>query len=236
MKRDIAITAYHNSFDTTDLVMAMAPIDLVISNFATRQECDLSSLESQETFASLLSPAWNDLGPSHRYLRSLVRRYATLCEPEDDVLVELIYRASLVHDGIPDPTLTGYQTFRLHNSSSKSDHQQQQQHRPVQIRVFPQHNDVALKFWEAGACLAEYVIQYPDMVRHKRVLELGAGVGLTGIIMAGCCQSTSVHMTDYSVSCLDNMNHNIAMNRDWLQSMRQGDVKDDTVTSVSGGF
>jgi hypothetical protein len=230
MKRGIVITAFHDSFATTDLVMAMAPIDLVISNFAARQACDLSSLESQETFASMLSREWNDLGPSHRYLRSLVRRFATHCEPEDDVLVELIYRASLVNDAIPDPTVTGNQTFRL-NTSSNCDHD----HGQVKIRVFPQHNDVALKFWEAGACLAEYVVQYPDMVRHKRVVELGAGVGLTGIVMAGCCQSTSVHMTDYSVSCLENMNHNIAMNKEWLQSMRKGDVKDDTITSVSGG-
>jgi len=39
-------------------------------------------------------------------------------------------------------------------------------HDPLFIRVFPEHNDVGVrKVWEAGACLAEFLIQFPHFVR-----------------------------------------------------------------------
>jgi predicted nicotinamide N-methyase len=121
--------------------------------------------------------------------------------------------------------MTGYQSFRV--GSDTSNHH-------LKIRVFPQHNDVALKVWEAGACLAEYLMAYPDMVANKRVIELGAGVGLTGLVMAACCQPISVYMTDYSATCLENMNHNIAINQKWIQHCRGAlGNHEDVVTWVS---
>ena len=37
---------------------------------------------------------------------------------------------------------------------------------PLFIRVFPEHNDVGVrKVWEAGACLAEFLIQFPHFVQ-----------------------------------------------------------------------
>jgi len=202
------------SFTTKDLVLAMAPVDIVVAKFL-EATCDQSRLEQQGLFSAIIHQEWNcnEHGPSHRYLRALVRKMvATMdSDPEDDALVEFIYQASLVSDAIPDPAMTGYQSFRV--GSDTSNHH-------LKIRVFPQHNDVALKVWEAGACLAEYLMAYPDMVANKRVIELGAGVGLTGLVMAACCQPISVYMTDYSATCLENMNHNIAINQKWIQHCR----------------
>ena len=49
-------------------------------------------------------------------------------------------------------------TFRIPSSSTKDDND------ILQIRTFPYHNDVGVaKVWEAGACLAEYIIYNPQL-------------------------------------------------------------------------
>jgi hypothetical protein len=83
------------------------------------------------------------------------------------------------------------------------------------IRVFPHHNQVGLqKVWEAGACLAEFVHQYPEHIRNKKVVEWGAGVGLTGFIVDRI-GAERVHLTDgTSALVLDNLTHNVSLYQD----------------------
>jgi predicted nicotinamide N-methyase len=136
----------------------------------------------------------------------------TLAELIADHVVESAAGGGVGGGDAPDPDANGYVSFRLPQQDSDN---------VVGIRVFPHHNDVGLRrVWEAGACLAEYLLSHPDLIRDKKVIELGAGVGLTGIVAAGLCQPMHVHMTDYTEACLDNMEHNISVNEDWLH--RQG--------------
>ena len=58
------------------------------------------------------------------------------------------------------------------------------------------------------------------MVSRKRVIELGAGVGATGLVIAGCCNATSVHLTDYTNVCRVNLEHNISINKEWLSTAK----------------
>ena len=41
------------------------------------------------------------------------------------------------------------------------------------------------------------------------VLELGAGVGITGIALAKWARPAHVAMTDYLANVIDNLNHNL---------------------------
>ena len=53
------------------------------------------------------------------------------------------------------------------------------------VRIYPHHNNVGVqRVWEAGACLAEYLIQHPDTVRGRYVMEFGSGMGLMGLVVA----------------------------------------------------
>jgi hypothetical protein len=57
------------------------------------------------------------------------------------------------------------------------------------------------------------------------VVELGAGVGCTGLVAAGCCDAASVFLTDYTEACRINLEHNLQVNQSWLSS-RAGESPD----------
>jgi len=58
-----------------------------------------------------------------------------------------------------------------------------------------------LLLWNSAIALAEFIASSPELVTNKRVLELGAGVGLPGLV----AQSVGAHVTqtDYFVEALD---------------------------------
>jgi hypothetical protein len=195
---------------TDVLANAMAPTHMVLDAFAE----ELSN--NQHDFAIRILAMWHECGPSKRYLRNLVRRYIKRIEAEgqaveDDDLLILVLKCSQRSDALPDPTETGYQSFWFSDDTTDC--------APLRVRVFPQHNDVSLRLWEAGGVLAEYLLTHPHHVNGKVVLETGAGVGLTGLVAARYCGATRVLMTDYSVECLLNLAHNIAVNEKWLAKL-----------------
>lgn len=219
--------------------------------------------------------------PSKRYIQKLLSRYTTRLESEshgilleDDNLASLVCYFSMMRKStVPDPCgacLVGFDVplaVALSNGASISRDMARAEEATtndttnnnttnntnlLQIQTYPHHNDVGvMKVWEAGACLAEYILQYPHVVIGKSVVELGAGVGLTGLV-AACCScagimttsgdtgqkmdgrstvgATRVHMTDYTEATLDNLGYNIELNKEWLRSRG---VNEGVVTSVS---
>jgi len=189
--------------------------------------------------------------PSRRYIQKLLQQYITKLEEynielQDDNLASLVCYFSMTKcSTLPDPTSSSLVTFRIipksnssmkindNNDTSPSTNNKEDDDDDdiIQIRTYPHHNDVGVaKVWEAGACLAEYIIYNPHCVKDKNLVELGAGVGLTGLIAAGCSRAKSVHMTDYTEVCLDNLSYNVDINEEWL---RKRGVLPDTVTVVS---
>ncbi|GMF31826.1 unnamed protein product [Phytophthora lilii] len=82
----------------------------------------------------------------------------------------------------------------------------------VTCRVASVFNEVGLKLWEAGWLLAEYVIAHKSEFRDRKVLELGAGVGFTGIVLACVCRSSRVVLTDYAPNVMQNLRYNVEIN------------------------
>ena len=79
------------------------------------------------------------------------------------------------------------------------------------METFP-HGLDGLRLWEAGIVLARYVIHKSSQFRQKRVLELGAGVGIAGIAAKKWTQSTEVDITDYHPKVLENIRFNLKKN------------------------
>lgn len=196
----------------------MAPIGVVLESFASENN-DCYSNEAQRQFAQILESQRNyEYGPSESYLKSLLRLYVSRADAsdnqiQDDLLLELIlFFSTIKSPSIPDPLESSHVSFGIPS--------EQQSH--LRLRVFPRHNDVALKLWEAGACLAEYLLENPHYVADKKCCELGAGVGLTGLVAACCCHPTSYHMTDYTEASLSNLEYNIQLNKGLLQKRTNG--------------
>ena len=53
--------------------------------------------------------------------------------------------------------------------------------------------------------------RHADIFKAQKVLEIGAGIGLCGIV-ATACGASSVHITDYSEIILENIVCNVALN------------------------
>jgi len=215
------------------LIRANAPTKYVIDSFLNNDDGNIHSYTTQEKFVSLILSIsqpnhcnkrgaiidWSIVVflPSQRYIQKLVQRYTSQLEEnnidlEDDNLASLVCYFSMTRSisVLPDSTNASIVTFRIPSSSTKDDND------ILQIRTFPYHNDVGVaKVWEAGACLAEYIIYNPHIIRGRHIIEIGAGVGLTGLVAAGV-GAQSVHMTDYTEACLDNLAYNVHENAKWL--------------------
>lgn len=67
----------------------------------------------------------------------------------------------------------------------------------VALREKMEFNEVSEAIWPAGLMLAEYAMQHRAEFKGKRVLELGCGVGVTGIFLWKTCAPSCVTLTDY---------------------------------------
>ncbi|KAL9658506.1 hypothetical protein ABK040_006046 [Willaertia magna] len=54
---------------------------------------------------------------------------------------------------------------------------------PITIRVYPPFSNVGLAMWTSGFLLIEFILQNLELFKNKNILELGSGIGLTGIVL-----------------------------------------------------
>lgn len=66
--------------------------------------------------------------------------------------------------------------------------------------------------WPASIALAEYLLQNSELIRGRKVLELGAGLGFCSMVNFKYCGAKNVLVTDGSLACLDCYAQNIALN------------------------
>ncbi|CAH2086282.1 unnamed protein product [Euphydryas editha] len=69
-----------------------------------------------------------------------------------------------------------------------------------------------LKTWEAALMLSDWAVCHKEIFTNKNVLELGSGVGFTGITIAKHCSIKSMIMTDCHTEVLKTINDNILIN------------------------
>lgn len=74
------------------------------------------------------------------------------------------------------------------------------------------HKSTGMAVWKGSEVLADYLVTHQnDIIRHKRVVELGAGLGLCGMV-AYHLGASSVCWTDGDVQVLEQLRHNVARN------------------------
>ena len=68
--------------------------------------------------------------------------------------------------------------------------------------------------WDGGLLLAHWLVRArPDLVSGKRVLVLGAGVGLEGLVCASRLGAAAVELTDCDATVLESLRKSVALNR-----------------------
>ncbi|KAM9016089.1 protein-lysine N-methyltransferase EEF2KMT isoform 1-T1 [Ara ararauna] len=66
--------------------------------------------------------------------------------------------------------------------------------------------------WEAALHLAEWALQNPSSFRNRTVLELGSGIGFTGIAICKTCNPKTYIFSDYHHRVLQQLKENICLN------------------------
>ena len=98
----------------------------------------------------------------------------------------------------------------------------------VKIRGFKTDADeiwesTGLTLWRASDYLCEYQVENVDIFDGKRVLELGAGLGLNGILVWLMTKRSTIVITDGDTTALVHLRENIERNR-------PSDVNEDSST------
>lgn len=79
---------------------------------------------------------------------------------------------------------------------------------PFRVETGCLASSIGLVMWPAGFLLCEFALDFPEFFRNKRVLELGAGIGLTSTILATFTRPAAIVATDFDVRALQNIHHN----------------------------
>ncbi|XP_049956428.1 protein-lysine N-methyltransferase EEF2KMT isoform X1 [Schistocerca serialis cubense] len=69
-----------------------------------------------------------------------------------------------------------------------------------------------LHSWQAAQALADWCVSHSEELRDKEVLELGSGVGLTGITTVLCCELRSYSFSDCHAAVLSTLCENVLLN------------------------
>lgn len=102
----------------------------------------------------------------------------------------------------------------------------------ITIKIAQEFHVVGLAEWEAGFYLAEFILTHPEMFRDKVCLELGSGIGLTGLVL-GAVGPKQVVFTDYLEDpVLANLRLNVQNSGFAVSPLRQDDTRERTEASA----
>jgi len=214
-----------------DLCLQLAPADLIISHIV--QLCDWPSLSCQDT---VLVQCFNysefgEQNSSEGYLPSKAWLKHIAKKLESSIL-------NSVTDGTDDIFSDSFTKFMIEAKLSRLDDDDSAyvSYRSIldgnclcTLKVLRYHNQVGTKVWEAGLFLAELLLLSNLNFADRIIVELGAGVGVTGLIymksiFASPNMPRKYMMTDFDQTVLENLANNIQLNFPWQQNAESSAV------------
>lgn len=169
--------------------------------------------------------------------QQLARTLATATDEDDlDVLGEAVSRISAtlppglsfpmersLDDRIPGPPLELHLSHMLPSSSANGRLSALTRMVPSSIHKLRSQEDVGQLLWPAAPVLARWLAAHPSLVAGRHVLEIGAGMGLTGFAagLIGAASElasgvpairTRVVVTDFNAVVLHNLRYNATLN------------------------
>lgn len=178
-----------------DLILQRAPVDKILP--ILNQIPSWPSYDSQSIVVNFLLLNSQYSPPSRwwkYFLKCLHADIEKNNEEVHDALMEMIVNAS--HDDVDD---AGTVIFPLPNDAR------------ALIHAKKIHNQVGMRLWTAGIYLSDFMIRLP-LCQGRNVLELGAGTGCTGILLALSTNLKKIIMTDFHPDVIENLQFNIDLN------------------------
>lgn len=83
------------------------------------------------------------------------------------------------------------------------------------------HGTTGLNVWESALAISDWAIENRCHVDGKRILELGAGTGLSSLIIGKCCSPKTIHITDGNDRVIENLIENVANNFEKLSDAQR---------------
>ncbi|XP_022132654.1 calmodulin-lysine N-methyltransferase isoform X2 [Momordica charantia] len=94
--------------------------------------------------------------------------------------------------------------------------------------------------WPSEDVLAYFCLLHSDLFRCKRVIELGSGYGLAGLVIAASTEASEVVITDGNPQVVEYIQHNIAINPKAFGGTRVDSLtlhwNQEDVSNISGSF
>jgi predicted nicotinamide N-methyase len=78
--------------------------------------------------------------------------------------------------------------------------------------LFLANGDEGLHLWESSVVFARYILSNPSIFENKKIIELGTGCGLLGLVALLHTKLDNIIFSDYQQSVLDNLSNNIKIN------------------------
>ncbi|KAM0280814.1 hypothetical protein ACHAQH_003844 [Verticillium albo-atrum] len=186
-----------------------------------REECTQKAIYKQ-----LFSPDGPPFTPSVRYqlrvLKELVQRIEASIEDWDthgvsedlmDALAELLASPIPAETfGAQQKSYVTYHLSELAPSVSFKDEAKPEITLLEARSLISASGTTGLRTWEAALHLGQYFCANPDLIRGKRVLELGAGTGYLAILCAKHLNATQVIASDGSDDVINNLPESFFLN------------------------
>ncbi|XP_072044335.1 protein-lysine N-methyltransferase EEF2KMT-like isoform X2 [Amphiura filiformis] len=154
---------------------------------------------------TVLSPIAKTYPPSIAYqkmfLKTLLKKLDALSIESCDVLYEEYTKLMTVPDSADENC---YRTYTLPNNEQVT---------LKESTKLISHGTTGLQTWPAALCLAEWAMQNKHLLDAKKIVELGCGLGLTGLIICKTCTPTQYVFTDYHQQVLRTLQENLVINR-----------------------
>ncbi|GLE08648.1 hypothetical protein PINS_up019963 [Pythium insidiosum] len=188
-----------------DAYRAMMPAKTLVEKLITRFKHDerWSSLSCQDAVMEIVihDAICEKFAPQPIYTYRFLKHYmdalenvgAEISDALAEELIQLVSIGRVLDPSSLDPDDMHHVTYRVPHEIAKSANDV-----TVTCRVASVFNEVGLKIWEAGWFLAEFALAHRELFENRSVLELGAGVGITGIIIGKCIAVRRLLLSDYA--------------------------------------
>ncbi|KAJ3119995.1 Protein fam86a [Nowakowskiella sp. JEL0407] len=143
--------------------------------------------------------------PPHNHLAFAKSLYKAVEDQNEEVSEELL---KIIMSFPPSKALSGYKHYPVPSSGEVLE--------PLWVTTLEDTNIISngttgLRTWGASLTLAEYFLSSPELVsKTNRILELGSGCGMLGILLA--ILGANVTLTDTHQMVLDRLVENVSIN------------------------